>query len=180
MNCEQIQNELFDYLGQAVLPTHLARHLEDCPSCQQLWDELHTLSEHIGNDGLFYPAEHEVAQLAAQIDSAISSKEQLQPRSWRTLLNYLVPIAAALLILLGIARIGSKIQTWDETQPTENILYTLSGEASADELDEGTISLLLEDFSSYDEISSSELLLDDLSDEEMEYLVKNMDIGELL
>ncbi len=180
MKHEHIQNELFDYCGQASLPAHLAKHVEDCPACRNIWHELQGLSVRTGDDELFYPAENEIPQLAAQIDTAISNNEQAQPEGWRTFISYLIPIAASLLLLFGIARIGSHFQQQDETQQIENTMYSQSDNTDSEELDENTISLLLEEFSAYNEISSSEFLLDDLSDEEMEYLVKNMDIGELL
>jgi hypothetical protein len=101
--------------------------------------------------------------------------------SWRRL----VPAAAAVLLVVGAGlggfRLG-QLETGNSSDAdlTQTTYYSETTDDEETEPDELTVQVLLDDFALDRRLNASEYLLDDISEEEMQYLASNFDIGEIL
>jgi hypothetical protein len=188
MSCSHFQDQMLLLFGQERLPEELRSHLAECPSCRAVWEELTDVSEKLGGDDLFFPKDAQVEQWASKVDAAIEEIERDNVpvvtrirKSWYER----IPIAAAAALVLGIA-IGTYMggRTAFDTGEAE-IASGITGiaglyEGSDEELQESTVGSLIYDFTAQHSYEASEWLLDDLTEEELDFLEKNFDVGDLL
>ena len=98
--------------------------------------------------------------------------------------------AAAILLLVGISLIGSweshrnadigSVDSDSFAGPDGSTSLLLLYEDEVDQFDDAVLSVILSDFGSNGYFEASELLLDGLSAEELQYLEENFDVGEVL
>lgn len=199
MNCQNCQDELLLMTGLDRLSDDITDHLTACPACRETWRELKAIRELIavGEDDLLNAGEQERIRVdvARRIDLLETGDSDASGRSperepvstvgWQTYLS----VAAAILLLLGISLTGS----WQDrifrtnSQPpgslgdTGGFVSLLSlYDGGADQLDDAALDLILSDYGQKGYFEASEQLLDDLSDEELQYLEKHFDLGEVL
>jgi len=188
MTCSHFQEQMLVYFGQKQLPTDLQEHLAECTTCQAAWKELSNLGDRLGENDLFHPNDAQVDRLVSKISSTIEEMEQDKKhyvpwvrRVWHTY----VPTAAAAALVLGIA-IGKYMTggTAPDSRVTEMAASKtdISGlyEEGDQELDEDAVITLIDDFTTQHSSDASEWLLDDLTEEELKYLEKSFDVGDLL
>jgi len=188
MTCREFQDQLYDWFGQGELPAELQAHLDTCAACRKVRSELNSAAGHLGDNELFAPAGDEIEGMLAAIDERLDAATVVIPR-WRTTVLRLAPVAAAVALLLGIGLISQRStvsemaaidtgSTVDEYALLDNadLAYTNEDET----LDEATIDVLLEDYTSANRIEPSRTLLDDLTEDELDYLNVNFDVGEIL
>ncbi|MFH2049482.1 MAG: hypothetical protein ABIJ12_08550 [bacterium] len=185
MNCDRFKEELFDYLGFDILPETLSDHLNECEECRNFWMELQNLGDHLGTDEKFYPDEASSDGFVWEVNARIDELEIEQKETLVKLVNYLLPIAASIIILLGIS-LSSGYLGNTET----NIVYNISTDLNVqngyfledeeDEMEVQFVDELLNDYSASVVNDPSEQLLDDLTNEEMEYLKENFNAGDIL
>lgn len=185
MNCDRIKEELFDYLGFDNLPEHLEEHLDKCPDCRIFWTELNSYKDHLGSENDFSPnklvSDDFVWEVNARIDE-LENEPKEQPLKF---INYLLPVAASIIILLGISLTSGYLGNTET-----NVVYNISTDLNVqngyflededDEMEVQFVDELLNDYSASVENAPSEQLLDDLTDEEMEYLKANFNAGDIL
>jgi hypothetical protein len=188
MSCSYFQDRMLSLFGQKELPEELRSHLAKCPSCRAVWEELTAVSEKLGGDDLFHPDDLQVERLASIVDTAIEKMERDRRHvaMWiRRVWHERIPVAAAAALVLGIA-IGMYMagRTTLESPVAEvayNVDYTVALYEEVDEeLDAGTIGNLIYDFTIQHRYEASEWLLDDLTEEELDFLENNFDVGDLL
>jgi hypothetical protein len=97
-----------------------------------------------------------------------------------------LPAAASVLLVVGVGiggyfmgRTNLNPATATIDQPTALLLGSVD-ESDYDEPDDPTFEVLLSQFTTDRPFDASEKLLDDITDEEMEYLTQNFDVGDLL
>jgi len=188
MNCSHFQDRMLLMFGQKQLPEELQSHLAECPSCRAVWEELTAVSEKLGGDDLFRPDDLQVERLASRVDTAIEKIERDNvPVMTRIRKGWYerIPVAAAAALVLGIA-IGTYMagRTAFDTGSAE-IASDITGvtglyEGGDEELQENTVGSLIYDFTAQHSYEASEWLLDDLTEEELDFLENNFDVGDLL
>lgn len=200
MNCQLCQNELLLYAGQDSLPGDILNHLETCTLCRETWREIEVVSERLGNEDDFVPVDLDADQFVIDVERKIESisdrndasahrPAQTERVTWIGWSRYL-SAAAAILLLVGISLIGS----WGSRKYVDNgsaeldsfavpdgsaLLLSLY-EDEVDQFDDAVLSVILSDFGSNGYFEAGELLLDDLSAEELQYLEENFDVGDVL
>jgi len=188
MTCSHFQEQMLVYFGQKQLPTDLQEHLAECTTCQAAWKELSNLGDRLGENDLFHPNDAQVDRLVSKISSTIEEMEQDKKHyvPWvRKVWYTYVPTAAAAALVLGIA-IGKYMTggTAPDSRVTEMAVNKtdISGlyEEGDQELDEDAVVTLIDDFTAQHSSDASEWLLDDLTEEELKYLEKSFDVGDLL
>jgi len=101
----------------------------------------------------------------------------------------MIRVAAAVLIVavsFSVYQLGKYSQTTEAGGVDPSAGYTYGDVVSLwqgdleEEMDEGLISILIDDYISDGYFEAGEALLGDISEEEMEYLVENFEVGELL
>jgi len=179
MKCEQVKEQLELFFGNDEFPEDIERHLQGCETCRKHREELQRLSEKLGVDADFEPSRSDLERAIAGVGSRIGSNQapSIIPVSW---LRPLSRVAAAILIV-GVSYttylIGRK-QAQYPTVATVDTVQTATSDSA--EMDDEFVSMLINDLSSNGYFDAGELLLNDLTDEEMDYLKENMTVGDLL
>jgi len=179
MNCEQVKEQLELYFGTDELPAEIEQHLQGCTSCRAHRLELQRLSEQLGVDADFEPSASDLERAVTGVGSRIGSDKapSIIPVSW---LRPLSRVAAAILIV-GVSYttylLGRK-QAQYPTVATVDTVQTATSDSA--EMDDEFVSMLINDLSSDGYFDAGELLMNDLTDEEMEYLKENMTVGDIL
>ncbi len=182
MTCEQWREEYDLYLGQTELPADLQAHLATCEACRTYVEQMNALASSLGDDSLFDANVFETNRVVCQVEDAIAEKEQPAPSFvWRFRF-----IAAAAVIVLAVAvgvnqyRDGAMVERTTSSDSISlaaldtNPLVSDSVQVSTAELEK-----MLFDYSSQNSDAADELL-QNLTEEEIRYLEKNFDVGELL
>jgi predicted anti-sigma-YlaC factor YlaD len=188
MGCSRYQELLLEQFGQGQLDSELQGHLATCPACRTFWKELAGLSDNLGNDDLFSPDEIQVEQLVMQVGKTIGRARPYKRNRFSFAKNVwlrYIPAAAAAALVLGVA-IGGYMAGKTAFSPEKSELVLsqadTNGLLSDDnaELDEATVGTLIYDFATENTYEAGEWLLDDLTEEELKYLEKSFNVGDLL
>jgi hypothetical protein len=193
MNCRDIQDELALLFG-AELPQELEAHLESCGECREYRQQLLELDRAVPNDAEFYPSVAESEQLASEVMQCLpfeSNNKAAVP--WRRKLTSILSaglrprplgaaVVSALLLVLGLWWISLTPEGPAERGPV--LISQLSPEAVRDtslyEPESETVALLVYEYAASEPTSPAGGIVDDLSDEEYEYLEKNLTAEDIL
>ncbi|MBK7143162.1 MAG: hypothetical protein IPH75_13895 [bacterium] len=182
MTCEQRREELDLLLGQPDLPEEMRAHLATCAECRAYAAELQSLSANLGDDSAFVTDIFESNKIGWAVEDAINRQAKPKP-AWTSRIRY---IAAAAVVVLAAAigvdqyrrNISVDIPTTKDTTQLASVDTNLLPTTTLDMTDSELEQMLL-DYSTLDDNAASEVL-QNLTDEEMQYLEKNFDVGELL
>lgn len=180
MNCQDIKNELILYVGQSRLPAELADHLKTCLDCRTYIEDLNAVAELAGKDSDFYLSEVELEQAVAGVDRALDKIELEAAGNSVGIWRSYIPAVAALIAIVGISLTLSISGLMDGRVNTVSDLANDTALVSVDQLEDTELDGLLVDFALERNDGAGELLLDDLTEEEYQYLTENMDIGDIL
>ena len=187
MNCADCRQELELSFGQAEFDATVSEHLAQCVDCRTYWAELAELAGGLPGDDAFMVDATAVEKLALHVDQtidALESKGKTTPgesAGQRSLLTWmrLLPAAAALLLIVGIGSAGYLLGRFDKQATTItgngaaiDISQTMDDEYS--EPDDPTVQLLLYDFASDRLYDASETLLDDITEEGLEKMLRGL------
>ena len=193
MNCSDFQDKLALYFGQEELPESLAAHLRQCASCRSLWEEMNSLARVLPDDAAFHPDERSTELLVSQVENALTESAVALPKrgSWLQKLDLAtrwqraLPAAAAVALVVAVGWMSylSGLSTGVDQaaqKPTADTFDILLADSELEEPDSLTLDALLEDFAAGQHLDIGERLLDDISEEEFEYLNNSFDIGDIL
>ena len=152
--------------------------------------EMRELAELLGSDSDFYPDDFEAGVLLGKINEAIDAagEKKIFRMPW---IRY-AAAAAAIVLLLGTTMIGYFNRRSASTQQSETAADVTSYDLNNGALlasviddtyqmfDDESVNLLLQDYASGGTYSASEHLVNDLTTEELDYLQKNFDVGDIL
>ena len=197
MNCKDVIELLVTGFGFDDLPAELRQHIDQCPDCMALQQELQSIHRKVEQSSEFDFTDAEIEnavagvekRLDADIVSTITAKQNSS--QFTTFANWLRPMARIAAVVLFVAatygayRVG---QLQVGTSPgIDSLVVSGDGIDESDWLDSNTeymddamISTLIDDFSDHGYFEAGEAILDDLTDEEMEYLIENFDVGDIL
>jgi len=182
MNCQICQQELSNLFGQSSLPEQITDHISACPDCRKVYDEMMLLSERMGANTDFTPDADRLEQLVARVERDIDLTARQNTRS--SFRSRLLAVAASLVLMFGVAaisyRLGAISDNWPSVTDQSGNQQSIGVTNEEETLDETTISILLDDYIFETGYEAGELLLDDITDEEFDYLKKNLDVGGML
>ena len=188
MNCDQAREELDLSFGSKELSVEIAEHLRQCEVCRAYREQLTQLVAGLGED-------KDIDLSPADIERAMRAVEQrITPVLTAPVisLNWLRPVvrfaAAAMIVLVayGAYEFG---KTRPDGVANESGLSTDGGYGSVTafvqsddvaEMDDNMVSVLIDEYSAGARIGADEALLGDITADELEYLTKNLEVGELL
>jgi hypothetical protein len=185
MTCREYQEVLAESFGQASLPAELTRHLAGCPECRQVWSDLQALTDQLGDNKVFYPESGEADLVAKVVEREVRATTTITPLR-RPVWMRISSIAAAAVIVMasGILYMRYDRQPTDSAANTPAMVVvdssTLSTPTDSDELSSSAVTELLREVSSRGYFEASDYLLDDLSDDEVNYLSKTLSAGDFL
>lgn len=185
MKCEKVQDELLLYFGRQELPEQLREHLSGCAECERFWLAAASVAQSLDRDEDFYADESEVEGLVARVDNAIDNIELGKFSRTASIWKTYLPVAAVVALMIGISLIVFLLGSFGSERSQmasdgDDSLLVLYEEGTSAELNEEDMRALLYDFATEQHESASEQLIDDLTEEEYEYLQKSLDIGEIL
>ena len=185
MSCRNIQEELYERLGQEVLPPDIEAHISQCEECRNLWNELKQLQSRLGVDETFYLDDSEIDELTDGVMREIETSTPTVITPLYRMAQMVLPMAASLLLLFGVSKLSDRpVADYSSSVATISDIfeedYYTSDYDDTDDMDVATLELLVSDYAFGDVVTPGEALLDDLTDEEFEYLKDNLDMGELL
>lgn len=182
MSCQQYQDEMLLLVGADPLPDELQRHLNSCPSCRAFWSELTSLADAVGNDKDFFLDQATIESAVGSVDRKIDQLELKKVTDMRSAWFSYVPAAAAVVLLVGLSFavymlgwFGSNGELADSA-----VEDTLLAGGAADVIDETDLDYILGGMAVDRSVSTSEILYEDLTDDELQYLEDNFDIGDIL
>jgi len=188
MDCDQIHEELDLGFGSEMPSDEITRHLNECDACRAYHEQLTQLIAGLGED-------QDIDLSPGDIERAVRGVEQRITPALTTpvvTLSWLRPVvrfaAAAMIVLVayGAYEFG---RTRPDGAANESGLPTDSGYGSVTaflqsddvtEMDDNMVSVLIDEYSAGTHIGADEALLGDITAEELEYLKKNLEVGELL
>lgn len=182
MNCQQVKDELLLYVGADSIPEDIRKHLDSCTGCRTFWSELTAVAKTIGNDEDFYIGDIELESAVNRVDARIDQLEMKKVTDVRSAWFSYVPAAAAVILLVGIS-LSAYLMGWFARGDSEAGLS--SQDTSWVTIENGDVDIIENSGIDYvvyqsEYPASAELLYDDLTDEELEYLDENFDVGEIL
>jgi hypothetical protein len=189
MNCDKVREELELSFGSFAVSDETAEHLKDCPACRAYSDELEQLMPSLGHDENIALSPVEIDRMVGAVESRIAPKQPKNITSLHWLRPAIGVAAAALMVTVayGTYKLGQMqgdTATVEYAQTTVDTGYGsvnafLQSELDA-EMDDNMVSALIRDYSTNASLGASEAILDDISLEELEYLKKNLEVGDLL
>jgi hypothetical protein len=181
---QDIKDRLLEHFGHQQLPADLAAIVESNPQARAFWDELHALDQALPQDDAFCLDDDDFADMLERVESEIDTTVERAHLRAITRPWYQVTAVAASIALMAVAvMLALKVQdpastgmhlTTVAVEQTDNDSITLI------EPNESTTAALISDYASRRNLEASAWLLDDLTDEEFEYLRKNLEVGDLL
>lgn len=192
MTCTECREQLELSFGQTVPDAGTIQHLNSCAGCSMYWEQLVALAQDLSGDAQFSVDNTAIDKLVQEVEDAIqppmdmaSITQQKSDKVSTWNLMRLLPAAAAVLLVVGVGVGGYLVGRTDRDINTTSsysttLLPSTDDETAYDEPDDPTFAVLLSDFAADRPYDASEKLLDDITDEEMEYLAQNFDVGDLL
>ena len=185
MNCNEVKDLIFESFGVQENNEALQKHLSSCEDCRKLYETLSSQAQKFGTDKNFELSESEQANLLEKINADIDQHElnkviKVEP-AWKSY----VPMAAAILLVLGVGFISQLIfkfgnGTETATNQDERVSYVALTVEDVTEIKSIELDEFVDQYSSQYDIDDEINMLDDLSEEEYQYLNENLDIGEIL
>lgn len=185
MSCQQIQQELLIFFGQQTLTDELQTHLDSCSMCQKFRKDLKSLTGNISSEEDFYLNEKAVEKMVTRIDDEIDRLEINKAVGSRTIWVSYLPAVAAMILLVGISFMAYmfdffRLDKNQEAHFNKDSLLVSVDDNSTGELNENELEYILYEFATDKYENASELLLGDFTEEELQYLEKNFDVGDIL
>jgi hypothetical protein len=188
ITCAACRDELLLYLNHAeVLTPVLRQHLGVCEECHRYYRELGEINRRLGDDASFLPDDLDEEQFVAAVERGIAGMPP--PRVVVSVWRRYLPAVAAILMVFGITLLGSREMRIDYSHDgaarnqalseSGSLLCTLYA-TEVDDFDDEVLDLILSDFAAKAYFEAGERLLDDLSEEELQYLEENFDVGDIL
>jgi len=195
VNCEYVKNELAIHFGRDELPPDVLSHLEGCQECRKNWDELRDMAGAMPTNEAFALEPWELEEAVAIVDRAVARRPlpmairfQEATKRWLRAVTDMRPVpavaAVALVLIISLGTMRFELSAPD----TDMVLEVLSTsevslattEDDIEDPDDAIVEVLLSEFTQPWHGGSAEWLLDDITDDEYEYLLQSMDVGDLL
>lgn len=179
------RDELIEQFGKKQLPDELKREVESDEDLMREWEELQALQSVLPSEGAFAVSDSELDELCAGVEKKIDNANVTPlPVSRRPSPAWQRSIAlAATLALVVISSLLFNQYQPDEEVASNSAATEYISELYTDEavdLSDPMYSALLLNYTNRVEVEPVSMLLDDLTEEEFEYLSENFNVDELM
>lgn len=181
MNCEQYKNLILESFGDENITSELKEHLNSCPECNAYYNELNALAGFAGSDDDFALAPNEIDRMVDKINSEIDQQQTTAKTTsfWR----YYVPVAAAVVLMFGISWKAGFFNANDNTSDNrlrDSLALVINETDIENDLTGDDLNILIGDYSNGVTTFKADQVVDELTEEEYEYLAQNLDMGDIL
>lgn len=184
MNCEQIKIDLLESFGEENISAELKEHLDSCSECNAYYHELIALSEFTGSDEDFVLTNQEIDEMVETVDQKINQSEVVaNGTKSQTLWRYYLPVAAAVVLVFGLSWMGGLFSgrgTISDSNLADTIMIASNNTETTENVTGADLAYLINDYSSGVSSADADLVVEEITDEEYEYLAQNFDIGDIL
>lgn len=185
MKCDLMKDKLLESFGDKQLSNDLKDHLNGCSECQQYYHELLSLTDDIRFEKDFYLNNDDKEQLITKIDEKIDQQELRKVTNITPKWKSYVPVAAAIVMILGIALVSQLSYLFngsDQVNITENndSVWIDIDNSEIEFVNNDIYENVLIDYSSVENSVTNDWIVDDVTEEEYQYILDNFDIGEIL
>lgn len=182
MNCDQVQEWLELNIG-SELTQEISTHIDHCHECTAFKTELDEISALLESPHDRFPSDLDASELAETTILRLEHKTKVTPLvSWR---NWSTRVATAATVVLVAAGSYWLSNNRGATEPpiasdmNYNDIQVVLPESEL-QPDDATVESLYSGLVNVESSMAADVLLDDLSEDEYDYLQKNFDAGELL
>ncbi len=193
MNCRDFQDELALWFG-SELPDDLQAHIQACAECRACRDQLSELRAAMPEDWEFYPSPGESERLSADVMQSLPVRSRagvsrpLGRRLTETISGLLRPrplgaaVVSVLLLVAGLWWIAltPDVTTVGSSASVAELWSDVFSEPELYEPEAETVALLVDELTASEPTTTARRILDDLSDEEYQYLAKNLTVKDIL
>ena len=182
MNCRLFKESLSLKLGAMELNAREKEHIESCADCRAYYESLLSLESSLNE---YQPAplsEAEFAAVQSELDEKASRYLNRATGFYRVAVHYGVAVTSV--FLLVFISLFSNLSTVDDENGIPQLYYSsYTGEIELFDdswIDDQYVDEAVEDYVQYNGIGSSDLVVGELSAEELIYLENNLELGGLL
>ena len=190
--CFDIQVKLLLAMGDNELDDREKVHLLSCPDCTNYLEELIGLGANLRELKVHPLTPYESARMQAVLDEKINNYQSRAQKIYNFALRYSAMAAAVALVLFIVlvnrlqfpgfsfgvqTELATTVDSTSGTALSDNV-YTLSDEDVS--IDEPYLHVVVADYIRSYGFNTGDLLLGDLSAEELEYLKNNLKVGDIL
>ncbi len=177
MRCERVQEELMLNIGVEALSPEVLEHVGQCAECRAVKDDLDRVLPNALSDQAFSLSDQVLREIQEKVEKSIAPQRIFS-------VQRALAIAASVVLVVGVSYVGFRSGGIDDP-------FNLPPDSSADtfvqtfdwlesDADSPSMDALFESVDSDPYRSSYDLLLEEITDEELEYLENNLSAGELL
>jgi hypothetical protein len=185
MECGGFKDRLSGRVGYLFLEANEREHLEQCPECRSLYEEYLKLENDLNNLAIKPLSAVEFAMVQQKLDKKINRFQRKAISFYGLFTRYGAGFVAAAFLFFVSLWSGFEYGVYYTENETAYDSYYLAdnGYSESDEvetMDDEYIGLLLNDYTQNYGFNSSDLLLGDLTQDELEYLENNLNAGDIL
>jgi predicted anti-sigma-YlaC factor YlaD len=196
MDCDHARREIllgFSRDQETLLSPFLRVHLADCDDCTVFYAEQARLAAIMPDDSRFHPSPAETATLLRTVESRIDRLQesrslwQSAADRWSSRWNWrqLIPAAVSLVFTFALGMLASQVLVGGDQSGvivSSQAVDPLGIDAGLAETepDDTTVTTLLWDVSASYQSGAGDRLLVDISEEEYDYILNNLDVRDLL
>ncbi len=184
MNCEQFKNNLALKVGGLSLDNEEKVHLESCANCAKYYKHLFVLEKNLSLSKIDSLTADESRAFESRLESSIEEYESRATHYYRISVRYGASLAAVL-ILLFVSFFHHLRTPAEKPLNTDSLLTALqlpdsTEESSAEEIETPYLDVVIGNYVEDHGFNSSEMIIGDLSPEELKYLESKMKAGDIL
>lgn len=178
MDCNEIRQILLEQFGRTDLPEMVGNHLKQCPQCTEFNEQLLQQAKLLAADNDFFPTASERDSIHKRAMSRLG-RQKSAGRRWPLLMT-----AASVILIAGLAYVakvmleqsgngGEQVEIEGMFVPEDNMI--VANQSTNEQLE-----LFIYELKAEHPLQTEELLSNDLTEDEFNYLDKNLTVGGLL
>lgn len=182
MNCSDFKKQIKERVGGLFLEEDERDHLRDCPDCRRQYEYYLALEANLKKAEIEPLSATEFAIFQQKLDSRINNFQMRAISFYRLSTRYGGAfIAIAFIFFLSfMPRLEFEPQYTQQPVQTDSYYLADNGYDEDVAIDEQYLDLILYNYTQNHGFNSGESLLGELSSDELDYLEKNLDVGDIL
>ena len=181
MKCSEFEKLIAERVGNIFLNEDERRHLDECSNCKEIYASYSALERDLSQVEITPLTSTEFALIQQGLDKRINSFQSRAISFYRLSTRYGAGLIAAAFLFFVSLWSGFEYGVYHSENNAQTGSYYLAGNDTYEDetIDENYVDLLMYDYTMKNGFNSGEIL-GDLSQDEIEYLEKNLNVGDIL
>jgi hypothetical protein len=181
MNCRELQDYILELTDISELSDEQKSHLSICTRCRELYETMIEIDNNLSGLTVEPMSISETVQFKEKLGSRIDRLINRVFGFYNFSVRYGVAMASLVLILfISVTPQLPNLLQYSDTTFTEYAENGVDSYSDEDIYDETYIDLMIEDFSNERGFDAGEILIGDIDSTEYNYLVNNINAGDIL